>query len=153
MRRIPVLLIAALAISSCATLAARDPGPLPVAASSHAGISELDGTEWRFVQVDGTAVPATVTATLRLRGGRASGKAGCNAYGARYHVAGDGAASFVRSFSTKMACLRPPGVMWVEQGVFDALQKTARVQIEDGRLVLLDAAGKSLAKLVPMTTP
>lgn len=154
MRPIPVMLVAALAVTGCAAQAARDPVPPPAAsaaapssAPSGASLASLDGSEWRFVELDGQPVPAGVHATLRLRDGRASGKAGCNAYGARYRIAADGSAEFKQTLSTKMACLQPAGAMRVEQGVFNAFRNTVKVAIIGGGLLMLDAAGKPLAKL------
>ena len=154
MRPIALMLIVALTVTGCAAQAARDPAPLQAAspASSSASssvptVASLDGTEWRFVELDGAAVPTGVNATLRFNHGRAAGKAGCNAYGARYQIAADGTAEFAQTLSTKMACLQPTGAMQVEQGVFNTFRKTAKVEISNGELVMLDAAGKPLAKL------
>jgi heat shock protein HslJ len=156
MRPIAAMLLVSLAVTGCAAQAARDPAPVQatsdVASSSQASsasLANLDGSEWRFVELDGQPVPAAINATLRLQGGRAAGKAGCNAYGARYQVAADGTAEFKQTLSTKMACLQPAGAMRVEQGVFNAFRNTAKVAIVDGDLVMLDASGKSLAKLAP----
>ena len=154
MRPIPVMLMAALAVAGCNAQAARDPAPVqaasaaaPVSAPSSADLVGLDDSQWRFVELDGQPVPAGVNATLRLRHGHASGKTGCNAYGARYRIAADGSAEFTQTLSTKMACLQPAGAMQVEQGVFNAFRHIAKVEIVNGELVMLDAAGKSLAKL------
>jgi heat shock protein HslJ len=159
MRPIPVMLMAALAVAGCNAQAAREPSPaqaapaaaVPTSAPSSADLAGLDGSQWRFVELDGQPVPAGVTATLRLRHGHASGKAGCNAYGARYRVAADGSAEFTQTLSTKMACLQPAGAMHVEQGVFNAFRNTTKVAIVSGELVMLDAAGKPLAKLQHQT--
>jgi heat shock protein HslJ len=136
--------IAALALCGCGAYAARDPAP---AAASNMNAT-LDGTHWKFVEVGGTGVPAGVTATLRLKGGQASGKAGCNAYGASYQISADGAAHFQRTLSTKMACLQPAGAMQVERGVFAALREAVKVEIDHSQLVLLNAANKPVAKLM-----
>jgi heat shock protein HslJ len=154
MRPIALILMAALAVAGCAAQAARDPAPPPVAASSASTTqANLDGTEWRFVEVNGTAVPNGVNATLRLHGSRASGRTGCNAYGASFETGADGSAKFGQAMSTKMACLTPAGAMQVERSVLDALQHTARVERDGDHLTLLDASGKPLAKLVSTTTP
>jgi heat shock protein HslJ len=150
-----ILVLAGLVATGCTAQAARDPASAPAASSAApaAGaavdIGDLSGTQWRFVEVGGAAVPAGVPATLRFRGNHASGKAGCNAYGASFHVAADGSAGFTQNLSTKMACLQPPGAMQVERGIFAAFRSTAKVALEQGELVLLDAAGKPLAKLAP----
>ncbi len=148
MRPIALMLMVSLAVTGCAAQAARDPAPSSSAASpastTHA---DLDGTEWRFVEINGTTVPKGVTATLRLHGSRASGRTGCNAYGASFEAAADGSAKFGQAMSTKMACLKPAGAMDVERGVLDALQHTARIERQGDSLTLLDASGKPLAKL------
>jgi heat shock protein HslJ len=160
MRPIPVMLMAALVVTGCAAQATRDPAPAEATSAaatsstpSSANLASLDGSEWRFVELDGQPVPAGVNATLRLRNGRAAGKAGCNAYGARYQIAADGGAKFEQTLSTKMACLQPAGVMHVEQGVFNAFRNTTKVAIVNGDLVMLDAAGRPLAKLAPAGSP
>ena len=160
MRPVPVMLLVVLATAGCSAQAARDPAPVQAAsapssspAPSNTNVTSLDGSEWRFVELDGRPVPAGINATLRLRGGRAAGKAGCNAYGARYHIATDGSAEFEQTLSTKMACQQPAGVMHVERGVFDAFRQTAKVAIVNGELVMFDAAGKPLAKLAPDIAP
>ena len=147
MRPIPVMLVAALALSGRVAQAARDPAPPPAASASAVTQANLDGTEWRFVEVNGTQVPNGVNATLRLHGSRASGRTGCNAYGASFETAADGSAKFGQAMSTKMACLTPAGAMNVERGVLDALQHTARIERQGESLTLLDASGKPLAKL------
>lgn len=160
MHPIPVMLMAALAVTGCAAQAARDPAPVqaasvaaPSSASSNTDLASLNDSAWRFVEIDGVPVPAAVNATLQLRDGRASGKAGCNTYGARYQIAADGTAAFKQTLSTKMACLQPKGAMRVEQGVFNAFRNTAKVAIVNGELVMLDGAGKPLAKLAAAGSP
>lgn len=141
-----VLAVVLLTASGCSAQAARDPIPAPSAATQ-VTLATLNGTAWRFVEVEGAPVPAAVTATLRLKDGRASGKAGCNAYGATYQIAADGTAHFKQGMSTKMMCVQPAGVMQVEHGVFKALGATVKVAIDDGHLLLLNAAGKPVARL------
>lgn len=156
MRLIAMILMAALTVTGCTTQAARDPVAPPAASSASSASTaqaNLDGTEWRFVVVNGTAVPKGVHATLRLHGSRASGRTGCNAYGASFETGADGSAKFGQILSTKMACLTPAGAMQVERGVLEALQDTARVERRGGNLTLLDASGKPLAKLVPASSP
>ena len=153
MRTTAMVLMFALAITGCAAHAARDPAP-PASANvsaSNAILSSLDGTEWRFVEVAGRPVPAGVHAILRLRDGRASGKAGCNTFGATVQPSTDGGASFGHVLSTRMACMQPAGAMQVEHGVFAALQHVARIERSGDGLILLDASGKPLAKLQQQT--
>ncbi|TAN05297.1 MAG: META domain-containing protein [Rhodanobacteraceae bacterium] len=144
--------VVVLAICGCSAHAARDPASTAattrVPAASTTMNANLNGTSWKFVEVAGTPVPPKVTATLSFKDGHASGKAGCNAYGARYTIEADGTAHFQRTLSTKMACLQPAGAMRVERGVFAALQHAVRVEREGAGLTLLDAAGKPLARLL-----
>jgi heat shock protein HslJ len=143
------MLMAALAVTGCAAHAARDPAPAGSAAAPAAATTQanLDGTEWRFVEVNGAAVPKGVKATLRLHDGRGSGRTGCNAFGASFETAADGSAKFGQVMSTKMACLTPAGAMQVEHDVLDALRHTARIERQGDSLTLLGASGKLLAKL------
>ncbi|MGH8214886.1 MAG: META domain-containing protein [Rhodanobacteraceae bacterium] len=112
-------------------------------------MANLDGTEWRFVDVAGIPVPAAVRATLRIRGHRISGRSGCNSFGAKYLVAPDGEGSFSQIMSTKMACVAPAGAMDVEHRIFGALPHVSKMVVRDGELVLLDVGGQPLARLEP----
>ena len=156
MRQVMFALAAALVITGCAGQTVRDPVDAQdssAAASRGATPSDLRGSDWRFVEVNGVAVPNGVDATLRLRNGHASGKAGCNAYGASWEMSANGHTKFGDAMSTKMACLEPAGTMEVERSVFGALQHATRVRRDGETLVLLDAAGKPLAKLAPDDAP
>lgn len=176
MRPVPIVLMVALLLTGCSAQAthdaapispARDPAPAaaPAATSTPPPMStsapsattptlaHLDGTSWRFVEVAGAPVPPAVHATLHLRGGHASGKAGCNAFGAAYHIGADGSARFQQALSTRMACPQPPGAMKTEHGVFAAFHATAKVRMQQGQLVLLDADGRVLAELAPADGP
>lgn len=86
---------------------------------------------------------------LRLRDGRASGRAGCNSFGAAWELADGGSIRFSKLMSTKMACLEPAGAMRVGHGVLAALRHAERIERDGGALVLLDGAGKRLATLEP----
>lgn len=150
MRTLSFLIAGALLVCGCSAQAAHESAPASASVATTVGASaaSLDGN-WRFVEIAGSPVPAGVTATLRLRAGHASGKAGCNAYGATWTSSPDGATSFGSPRSTKMACLTPAGAMRVERGVFDALALAARMHRDGAGLLLLDAAGKPLARLQP----
>jgi len=153
MRQVVFVLLAVIGVAGCAAQpvqgAPQDSAGSPVATDDAPASANVQGTEWRFIEIGGTAVPDDVVATLRLRGNRASGKAGCNSYGASWQMSADGSTRFGETLSTKMACLEPAGAMQVERGVFDALQRTTGLRREGDDLVLLDASGKPLAKLVP----
>lgn len=156
MRAVSIVLAAAVLVGGCAvastpgTVPAHATGTTPAAQDAPALaelLRQLDGSHWRFVRVAGEPVPDTVTATMRFANGHASGKAGCNAYGASYAIQPDGSAHFQQGMSTKMACLQPAGAMQVEHGVFAAFRQATKVEPRGGDLVLLDAAGRPLATL------
>lgn len=145
------VLMAVLMVAGCGTQAAREPASAGTPAASEpmggTAMAKIDGTQWRFVEVAGAPVPVAVTATLRIRGGRISGRAGCNSFGAKYLADTDGKGSISQIMSTKMACVEPAGAMEVERRIFAALPKVFRMDLRDGQLALLDAAGKPLARL------
>lgn len=146
MRKAALLIAMSLLACGCSAQAAREPVASSPVASAVAPATSADGN-WRFVEIGGVPVPTGVMATFRLHAGQASGKAGCNAYGARWNALADGGGSFGPPRSTKMACMTPAGVMQVEHGVFDALSHVARMRRDGDGLWLLDAAGKPLAHL------
>lgn len=157
MRRMVFVLWAVIGVAGCSAQpvqsAARTPTGSSAAAPDNVQPGDLRGTSWRFVEIEGTAVPNDIIATLRLRGNRASGKAGCNSYGASWQMSADGGTRFGETMSTKMACLEPAGAMHVERGVFDVLQHAVRLRRHGDNLVLLDASGQPLAKLAPAGSP
>jgi heat shock protein HslJ len=153
MRQVVFVLLAVTGVAGCAAQPVQRTAQASVGSSAATPEAQapgnLRGTDWRFAEIGGTAVPDDVVATLRLRGNRASGKAGCNSYGASWQMSADGSTQFGQTISTKMACMEPAGAMQVERGVFDALQHAVRLRRDGAGLVLLDASGKPLAKLAP----
>ena len=138
-----LIVVLAVALSACAMAAQQDQAALSPDAL------HLAGTHWRFAKVESHDVPTGVSATLVFeRNGHVSGHAGCNGYGGPWS-ASNGALHFGGMISTKMACLQPAGTMSTEHDVFAALRQTARVRIQNHRLMLLDANGSALATLEP----
>lgn len=139
--------VVAMAIGLAAIAVAARPA-LPAAPSAAgADMQSLVGTQWRFVEVAGSPVPPGVTAILRLRDGRASGRTGCNSFGASWQVGEDGGIRFSKLMSTKMACIEPAGASRTEHGVVAALRHAERMQREGATLTLLGPAGRPLATL------
>ncbi|HJU07247.1 MAG TPA: META domain-containing protein [Rhodanobacteraceae bacterium] len=133
-----------LSLGGCATAAPQATPSSAVAPTA----PQLAGTQWRFVSVQGKSIPDDVHATLRFDDkGRASGRAGCNSYGASFLAGGDGALHFGQMLSTKMACLQPAGAMETERGVMDALSRTAHARVQNGEMTLLDVTGTAVAAL------
>ena len=86
-----IVLLAVLVIAACAT----------------AGPRALAETSWTLVEIQGQALPALETPlTLRFEAAdfRVAGYGGCNQFGGRYTVDGEGL-SFGQLISTKRACL------------------------------------------------
>ena len=126
----PVLLAALLSLPTLAA-AADQAGPL------------LMPQVWQVVLVDGKEPGWTATLNLS-EPGQLFGQAPCNRYSAPLTQEG-------RSFrlgnlaATRMAC--PPGIMKIEQDFFDMLGAVRKARLEASTLVLIDAAGKELARL------
>lgn len=102
-----------------------------------------EGIEW--------ARAKSARQTLLLEGGHASGSGGCNRFAGGYLLHGDRLA-FEPLASTRMACELE--IMEAESEYFAALGQTAQLLVEDGELVLADAAGDELlrfARAVPAT--
>lgn len=113
----------------------------------NSGAPPLEGTPWALqglVDDDGQTLPlvADTEITLRFEGGRLQGSGGCNRYFASYEIQ-DGRLSMGRPGATMMACAQT--VMDQEQAFLGALEKAARFEIRDARLVLLDSQGRRLA--------
>jgi len=104
----------------------------------------LDGSEWILVELKGASLAPGSNITLSFDGGSAGGFAGCNAYGAAYETAGDGALSIGLVERTAQACLEPQGVMEQEDAYLAALQEAAAYRVTGNGLEILDGAGASL---------
>lgn len=140
-RRAPSLLIAVLiAAGGCGSMDRNEAAPSPLAAS-----------RWVARAIDGEPVAEGVESTLTFaEGGRVAGSTGCNRYTGQATI--DGAAlTFGPIATTRMAC--PPPRMDEERRFSAALQATAGWRIEDGELVLVDAAGEPRLRLAPLTAP
>ena len=93
----------------------------------------------------GEGAVAGVESTLTLTdAAEALGRGGCNSFRASYSLDG-GTFRFGPIAATRRAC--PPPQMQQETRFFAALEATRGFRIEDGALVLLDAAGAPVARL------
>ena len=111
--------------------------------------AQLQGREWVASYIDGIA---TVTAPApRLRWTAAdqlAGNGGCNAFMGRA-VVEQGALQLGPLAATGKMCMTAPKGQ--EDRFFKALEAARHVKLQDGQLVLEDAAGRVLARLVPGT--
>ncbi len=109
----------------------------------------LAGTSWTLSSLagdDGTLTPVldgtTVTATFSVDG-NVGGSAGCNHYGAGYHLDGAGL-TIEPAIRTEMYCSEPPGVMDQEDRYLAHLTEVASYRMEDGLLTLMDSDGADI---------
>jgi heat shock protein HslJ len=123
-----------------------DAKSLPLAAApQEAPAPVLAETSWRFVEVLGVPVPATIEATLAFAAdGTASGVSGCNRFTATY-TAADADLAFSAVGSTKMMC--EPERMTVEMSIQNALSHTRHAAEAEGELRLMASDGSVLARL------
>jgi heat shock protein HslJ len=102
------------------------------------------GTEWELVELQGRPAPVGVggrRATIRFDAdsARVTGFAGCNRYFGSYSLGADEPAlTFGAVGMTRMACTQG---MDLERQLGDALTRTTRYTLEEGRLTLRDATG------------
>jgi len=75
---------------------------------------------------------------------RVEGFSGCNQYFGQYRAKDDGTLSFRDLAMTEMACLRPEGVMIIEQRYLDALADVSAYEVEENRLRLFYDEGQSV---------
>jgi heat shock protein HslJ len=141
------LLFAALA-QGCAS-------PDPAAAEHATQLRRLQHGQWRVEAIDGQALAAGVSATLRFAAdGSLSGQAGCNRFVGHYQVLGDrlstGGLAPVEELqvgalaTTRMAC--PPATMAVERRLLGVLERVNAFAVpDDGRLELQAPGGHLIA--------
>ena len=100
----------------------------------------IEGRVWAAEAIGGKDVVDGTKVTLKIEGGRVSGKAGCNSYGGPVEINGD-RIKFGSLFSTKMACMGG-GVMEQEMRYLNLLQGATRGELRsDGALVITSSGG------------
>jgi heat shock protein HslJ len=110
------------------------------AACRPAPSSELTGSSWRLVSLDGNAhVGAALggqSVTLIFSSNtEAGGSGGCNSFGGSYEAnASTGTISFSELVSTLIACEEP--IMSVETAYFEALNATQSYSISGSQLTI-----------------
>jgi heat shock protein HslJ len=121
--------------------------------SANVDSATLDGA-WVLESLGGvsdlTPADPSVTSTLTLEDGKASGTGGVNTFRGTYESPADGELSFSPLASTRMA--GPEAAMLQEAAFLEALEETARFEIDGDRLVLGNAGNDTLAVLSPATT-
>jgi heat shock protein HslJ len=118
--------------------------------SANTDSAELDGA-WTLESLGGvsdlTPADPSVTSTLTLEDGQASGAGGVNTFRGTYESPADGELSFSPLASTRMA--GPEAAMTQEAAFLKALEATERFELDGDRLVLGNAANDTLAVLRP----
>jgi heat shock protein HslJ len=104
---------------------------------------DLAGTAWILSSLyDSDLLPGT-NITLEFAEGRASGFAGCNAYGGPYTATATGALEIPVLELTAQLCEGPPGVMEQEEAYTEAWQNGAAYRVVGDRLEIDDATGET----------
>ena len=108
--------------------------------------TNLKGTSWQVIEINGQAVPSSLGVTMNFEAeGKAGGKAPCNSYFADYDQSGE-QLTFSMIGSTEMACL-DEGVMELETDFFQSLGQVSRFTLEAESLFILDEGGNTLLVL------
>lgn len=103
--------------------------------------TELAGTNWIFVSINGAPVAGDRPTSLQFDGARLSGSAGCNRFSGSYAVDA-GTLTAGPLMATKMAC---PGAGMAQEDAFFLLMREAvsLTFADDGTLVLTGADGRT----------
>ncbi len=119
----------------------------PVGPGAGAPLTELAGTSWRVVQVNGRPTPATGDYSMQFRSGEVGAKFGCNGMGGRYRLAVD-VLTVSDLAQTLMGCPEPANT-FESQGAA-VLGQPARIAFaSDERMFLSNAAGSIVLQPVP----
>jgi putative lipoprotein len=117
----------------------------PVEPEAPATPEILDIT-WQAESIGGKPVVENARTTLSIASDmRAGGRGGCNSYFTQAELAGE-SLRFSAVAATRMACAAAE-VTAQEESFFAALASTRFWRLRDGKLVLLDAAGRDIAIL------
>ena len=103
-------------------------------------LTHLAGSEWRVVEIGGRKAAA---GTVRFTQTSVRGKAACNSFMGPFRET-SGAIEIGDLGVTRMLC---EGRMELERIFVDALARAKFYRVEDGVLVLLDAASNAILKL------
>lgn len=113
-----------------------------------AAAATLDGTAWVLAELPGHGPAQERKATLRFEKGRVQGFDGCNPFRAPYEAQGTALEILLSGEASMMAC--PAERVHRAQAFAAALSVARSFRIEeDGRLVLVDFDGKTLATFAP----
>lgn len=110
--------------------------------------AELDGTEWRLVEIDGRAPdPDLPAVTLSFGPARAEGSGGCNWYTAWLEAGQDGGFVVSSQAVTRRDCMHPR-IMEREARYLAALEEISGYRLTEGELALTSRAIEGATRLV-----
>jgi heat shock protein HslJ len=110
-------------------------------------IAGLEGTEWILARLAwGDPAPTEPEVTLRVDGGRLTGAAGCNAYGAAVEEPAPGEISVGHVGRTKKLC--PAPIMEIEERYLAAIGGAFSHRLLGGRLGLMYRDGERTETLI-----
>lgn len=123
----------------------------PVAAND---ANLLQGYQWELIELNGKGVAApqdreTPHLIFLETEQRVAGSTGCNRIMGAYTLSDDGSLRFGNLATTMMACPE----METEAAFLAALRAIQSSKIDEGRLLLLDGQGETLARLEPKPLP
>lgn len=116
---------------------------LAISACQAQTTASLNGT-WILVELNGNEVPSDANIYMGMDEDRLSGNDGCNHFGGSYTTEGNSFSVGEDLMSTLMAC--EEGIMQRANEFNKALQNTAKYELTDNLLHLLDENGEVLAK-------
>lgn len=130
-----------------AALAALAAACTPVGPVPGDPITDLAGTNWRVVQVNGRPTPATGDYSMNFEADRVGARFGCNGMGGRYRLTAD-MLTVSDLAQTLMGCPEPAN-SFESQGAA-VLGQRARIAVaSDERMFLSNAAGSIVLEPVP----
>jgi heat shock protein HslJ len=122
-----------------AELSLDSPGPpaeTRIPDSDRAVNTELEGSKWQLVSLNGSAPLTGTTITLEFNKDEAAGRSGCNYYGGRYLTRNPNIIHIYGMTTTLLGCDQP--ILEQEQAYTQYLNKAVCYRIENDKLELYD---------------
>ena len=118
---------------------------------SAADAASLSGTQWRALQINGQPAIERPPTTLRFASAtQVTGHGGCNNYFGKAQFGADGV-QLGPAAATRRAC--PSAIQQQEDAWFKLLEAVRGVRLDKGSLLLLDARGGVIARMVRHEAP
>lgn len=108
-------------------------------------LATIEGTKWLLSSLNDKNVLEGSSITLTFAEGHIGGSAGCNTYGSKYTANDAGVLTIPDSIvATKMACVKPEGIMQQEQNYFGLLKNVIEYTIRRNKLILKTGDNREL---------